>query len=225
MEQTPDQNSAPILEAIEEYHRLDRYGFTPPGHRQGRGVDSRTLDALGLDTFRSDLLATAGLDDRLSRGGVLSRAEDLMAEAVGADKAFFSTCGSSLSVKAAILAVTRGRGEILISRDAHKSVTAGLLFSGLQPCWIPVRYDEDLHLAHPPSPDSVEEMWQRHPDAAAAVVVSPTPTARARTSRPSLRSAIPAASRSSSTRRGAHTCRSTTACPRGRWTPGRTSAW
>jgi arginine/lysine/ornithine decarboxylase len=170
-----DQKSAPVLEAIEEYHRLDRYGFTPPGHRQGRGVDQRTLDALGLDTFRSDLLATAGMDDRLSRAGVLSRAEDLMAEAVGAEKAFFSTCGSSLSVKAAILAVTRGRGEILISRDAHKSVTAGLLFSGLQPCWIPVRYDEEQHIAHPPSPESVEDMWKRHPDAAAAVVVSPTP--------------------------------------------------
>ena len=34
-----DQNEAPILDALAEYHRLDRYGYTPPGHRQGRGAD------------------------------------------------------------------------------------------------------------------------------------------------------------------------------------------
>jgi arginine/lysine/ornithine decarboxylase len=64
-----------------------------------------------------------------------------MAEAVGAEQAFFSTCGSSLSVKAAMLAVAGGQGELLISRDTHKSVVAGLVFSGVQPQWIRPRYD------------------------------------------------------------------------------------
>ncbi|MGH1526563.1 hypothetical protein ACRAWC_22160 [Leifsonia sp. L25] len=76
--------------------------------------------------LREDVLATAGLDDRKSSNGYLAAAEELMADAVGADRAFFSTCGSSLSVKAAILAVTRGEGELLIGRDAHKSTVAGL---------------------------------------------------------------------------------------------------
>ncbi|CEA06696.1 Arginine decarboxylase [Arthrobacter saudimassiliensis] len=170
-----DQNEAPILDALEDYHRLDRYGFTPPGHRQGRGVDKRTLDVLGADPFRNDVLASAGLDDRSSSNGYLQQAQDLMADAVGAEQTFFSTCGSSLSVKAAILAVTRGTGEILIGRDAHKSVTAGLILSGLQPRWIRPQWDNELHIAHPPSPETVEQMWQRHPDAAACLIVSPTP--------------------------------------------------
>jgi hypothetical protein len=92
--------------------------------------------AIGGDAFRSDVLATAGLDDRKSSHGYLSRAEELMADAVGAEQAFFSTCGSSLSVKAPMLAVADGRGDLLISRDAHKSVVAGLVFSGVQPQWI-----------------------------------------------------------------------------------------
>lgn len=170
-----DQNEAPVLEALEEYHRLDRYGFTPPGHRQGRGIDKRTLEVLGADPYRNDVLASAGLDDRSSPNGYLQQAQDLMADAVGAEQAFFSTCGSSLSVKAAILAVTRGTGDILIGRDAHKSVTAGLILSGLQPRWLRPRWDNELHLAHPPSPETVEQMWQRHPDAAACLIVSPTP--------------------------------------------------
>jgi arginine/lysine/ornithine decarboxylase len=170
-----DHSAAPLLAALADYHATDRYGFTPPGHRQGRGADPRTLAAIGRDAFRSDLLATAGLDDRTSSHGYLSRAEQLMADAVGAEQTFFSTCGSSLSVKAAMLAVAGGRGDLLLSRDAHKSVVAGLVFSGVQPQWIRPRYDERLHLAHPPSPSQVEQAWQQHPDAAGALIVSPTP--------------------------------------------------
>src|SRR5690242_5432290 len=166
---------APLLEALTDYHARDRYGFTPPGHRQGRGADPRTRAAIGEDAFRSDLLATAGLDDRKSSGGYLSRAEVLMVDAVGAEEAFFSTCGSSLSVKAAMLAVAGSQGELLISRDAHKSVVAGLVFSGVQPQWIRPRYDTRLHLAHPPSPQQVARAWDEHPDASGALIVSPTP--------------------------------------------------
>ena len=170
-----DHSVAPLLEALADYHARDRYGFSPPGHRQGRGADPRTIAVIGRDAFRSDLLATAGLDDRKSSHAYLSHAEQLMADAVGAEQAFFSTCGSSLSVKAAMLAVAGGRGDLLVSRDAHKSVVAGLVFGGVQPQWIPPRYDERLHLAHPPSPDQVEQAWQEHPDAAGALIVSPTP--------------------------------------------------
>jgi arginine/lysine/ornithine decarboxylase len=74
-----------------------------------------------------------------------------------------------------MLAVAGGRGDLLLSRDAHKSVVAGLVFSGVQPRWIRPRYDERLHLAHPPSPRQVEQAWREHPDAAGAVIVSPAP--------------------------------------------------
>lgn len=122
-----------------------------PG-RQGAGADPRPRAVLGEDTFRSDVLVAAGLDDRSSSSGYLKKAEQLMADAVGAEHAFFSTCGSSLSVKAAMLAVARSHHDLLVSRDAHKSVVAGLIFSGVQPRWIPPRWDADLHLTHAPSP-------------------------------------------------------------------------
>lgn len=170
-----DQSRAPLLEALAQYHELERYGYTPPGHRQGRGVDSRVLEVMGREPFRDDLLASSGLDDRSSSHGYLKDAEQLMAEAVGAEHAFFSTCGSSLSVKAAMLAVAGHEGDLLLSRDAHKSVVAGLIFSGLRPCWVSPRWDSKLHLAHPPSPEQIAEAWERYPDAAAALVVSPTP--------------------------------------------------
>jgi len=104
-----------------------------------------------------------------------------MADAVGAEQAFFSNSGSSLSVKAAMLAMAGGQGDLLISRDAHKSVVAGLVLSGVQPQWIRPHYETRLHVAHPPSPEQVEQAWQKHPDAAGALIVSPTRTAPAPT--------------------------------------------
>jgi arginine decarboxylase len=171
-----DQSKAPLLDALADYHRSERYGFSPPGHRQGRGTDERALAVLGKDPFRDDVVASGGLDDRLSRGGFLSEAEDLMAEAVGADSTFFSTCGSSLSVKAAMMAVAGGvEGGLLVGRDSHKSVVSGLILSGVQPRWITPQWDSQRHFSHPPSPDQVRETWQDHPDAAGALVVSPSP--------------------------------------------------
>lgn len=171
-----DHSVAPILDGLADYHAKGRYGFSPPGHRQGRGADERTLAVLGREPFRDDVLASGGLDDRLSRHSYLSDAEDLMADAVGAEAAFFSTCGSSLSVKAAMMAVSGGsEGGLLLSRDSHKSVVAGLILSGVQPRWITPQWDAERHLSHPPSPDQVREAWECYPDAAGALIVSPSP--------------------------------------------------
>src|SRR3954452_767261 len=169
-----DQNQAPLLDALNDYHAKDRYGFSPPAHRQGRGVDPHTLAVMGKDPFRDDVVATSGLDDRSSSHGYLTTAQELMAEAVGAEQCMFTTAGSSLSVKAAMLSVAGHEGSILMSRDAHKSVAAGLIFSGMQPAWIPPRWDGEQHLTHPVAPEQVEQAWEKNPDAAACLVVSPS---------------------------------------------------
>lgn len=170
-----DQSDAPLLDALVDYRQKNRYGFTPPGHRQGRGTDERVLEVLGREPFADDVLASGGLDDRRTSHQYLKHAEDLMAEAVGADIAWFSTCGSSLSVKAAMMAVAGGDGSLLVGRDSHKSIVAGLIFSGVQPRWITPRWDAEHHFSHPPSPQQVEETWEKHPDAAGALIVSPSP--------------------------------------------------
>lgn len=170
-----DQSTAPLLDALADYRNQNRYGFTPPGHRQGRGADDRVLAVLGREPFLDDVLASGGLDDRRTSNGYLKRAEDLMAEAVGAEIAWFSTCGSSLSVRAAMMAVAGGDGSLLVSRDSHKSIVAGLIFSGVQPRWITPQWDAEHHFSHPPSPQQVEKAWAEHPDASGALVVSPSP--------------------------------------------------
>jgi len=170
-----NQAEAPILEALARYADADELGFTPPGHKQARGADPRAREVLGDAVFYGDVLANGGLDDRLTRGGVLARAENLMANAVHADHTFFSTCGSSLSVKAAMLAVTSPGHQLLVGRDAHKSVVAGLILSGVEPVWVEPQWDTSRHLAHPPSAAAYAQAFAEHPDADGALVTSPTP--------------------------------------------------
>ncbi len=130
---------------------------------------------LGDAVFLGDVLATGGLEDRREKSAVLRRAEELMADAVHAEHTFFSTCGSSLSVKAAMLSVAAPHQKLLVGRDAHKSVIAGLILSGVEPVWVEPQWDAERHLAHPPSAESVERAFAAHPDARGALVTSPTP--------------------------------------------------
>jgi len=170
-----DHSRAPVLEALAAYHATGQTPFTPPGHKQGRGTDPRVLEAMGEAVFRSDILATSGLDDRTSSHGVLEKAQELLADAVGADKTFFSPCGSSLSVKSAMLSVAGPYEKLIVGRDAHKSVVSGLILSGQKPIWVRPQWDPGLHLAHPSAVQDFAAALRSHPDAKGALVTTPTP--------------------------------------------------
>jgi arginine/lysine/ornithine decarboxylase len=169
-----DHSRAPVLEAIRYYRERGGLAFTPPGHKQGRGADPRVMDVLGADTFAADLIMLNGLDDRRMSRGIVAQAQQLMADAVGAEHTFFSTCGSSLSVKSAMLSVAGPHEKLLVSRNAHKSVIAGLIISGVYPVWVRPRYDDELHVAHPPGPEEVREAFAEHPDAKGMLLITPT---------------------------------------------------
>jgi arginine/lysine/ornithine decarboxylase len=169
-----DHSRAPVLEALSDFRHRGDVVFGPPGHRQGRGVDPRVLTIMGEGVFASDVLAMNGLDDRRNSQGVLQHAQDLMADAVGAEHAFFSTCGSSLSVKSAMLAVAGPGEKLLISRNAHKSVISGVIVNGTTPVWVHPKFDAERHMAHPPEPDDVRRAITEHPDAKGMLLITPT---------------------------------------------------
>ncbi|NUR28595.1 MAG: aminotransferase class I/II-fold pyridoxal phosphate-dependent enzyme [Catenulispora sp.] len=169
-----DQFQTPILDALDRFRERREVSFSPPGHRQGRGAGVRATEVLGPQVFAADVVASE-LDSRQDEGASLKAAERLMADAVGAEHAFFSTCGSSLSVKAAMLAVANPGEPLLIGRDVHKSVASGLVLSGVVPVWVDPSWDRHRNLAHPPSPEAYAERLAAEPDARGALVTSPTP--------------------------------------------------
>ncbi|MFH9657175.1 aminotransferase class I/II-fold pyridoxal phosphate-dependent enzyme [Streptomyces sp. NPDC017248] len=169
-----DHSRVPVLEALQEFRRRGDVAYGPPGHKQGRGADPRVAEIVGLDVFRSDVLSLNGLDDRRQSQGVLQQAQELMADAVGAEQAFFSTCGSSLSVRTAMCAVAGPGEKLLLSRNAHKSVIAAVIINGVEPIWVHPKFDGERHMAHPPEADDVRARLREHPDAKGMLLITPT---------------------------------------------------
>jgi lysine decarboxylase len=46
-----DHSQASLADALVDHHAANRCGFTPPGHRQGRGVDDRVLEVQAVNRF------------------------------------------------------------------------------------------------------------------------------------------------------------------------------
>lgn len=169
-----DQSQAPILQALQDYHRRDTLPFTTPGHKMGRGIDEYTAGILGRGTFLYDVPELAGYDDRRLSKSVKTRAEQLAAQLYGADQCLFSTNGSSLSMHAALLTVA-GPGEtVLVGRNLHKSVIAAIILSGVRPVWMYPPVDENLNFQHGVTPAQVWQALAQHPDARAVIVTSPS---------------------------------------------------
>jgi arginine decarboxylase len=169
-----DQVTAPIADAMRDFWRRDMLTFGIPAHNGGRGPRPEFTQWAGLDAARADLPMSHGLDTRNRAWAVLSTAQELFAEAVGAKQTFFSTNGSSMSVHVAMMAVA-GPGETLVmARNGHKSAFAGLVLSGARPVYVDPFYDEELEVALGPLPDVMGRALDSHPEPRAAMVFTPS---------------------------------------------------
>jgi arginine/lysine/ornithine decarboxylase len=170
----PDHSREPIVEAALAYHERDALTFLIPGHKQGRGLDPRTRRELGGDIYRFDMASQSGLDDRLARNGVLKEAQELAADAWGADQVMFLVNGSTSSLQVAISATVGPGDEILVARNLHKAAVSGLIISGATPVYVRQEVDDELELSHNPSAEAFARALEEHPDAKAALLVSPS---------------------------------------------------
>src|SRR3954451_9843276 len=169
-----DQNAVPIADAMRAYHERDMLSFSIPAHAGGRGPEPEFAQWAGIGAARYDLPMSHGVDTRDRAWGVQSTAQELFAEAVGAKQTLFSTNGSSLSVRVALLAVA-GPGETLVvARNGHKSLFTGMVLAGTRPVWIEPYYDEDLEIALDPEVDAFAAALDAHPEAKAGMVNTPS---------------------------------------------------
>ncbi len=75
---------------------------------------------------------------------------------------------------AMLLATCNPGDEVIISRMLHKSLLAGLVFSGARPVYLKPALVREHNLPLDTTPDAVESALARHPSARAVVLVSPS---------------------------------------------------
>lgn len=168
------QNETPLFTGLIEHARKNPTQFHIPGHKKGAGIDPDFRNFIGNNALSIDLINIGPLDDLHQPKGIIKQAQDLAAEAFGADHTFFSVQGTSGAIMTMVMAVCGPGDKIIVPRNVHKSVMSAVVFSGAVPIFIHPEIDSDLGISHGITTDSVEKALEQHPDAKGLLVINPT---------------------------------------------------
>ncbi|HIK26331.1 MAG TPA: aminotransferase class I/II-fold pyridoxal phosphate-dependent enzyme [Thermosynechococcus sp. M46_R2017_013] len=144
-----------------------------PGHQRGRGMEP-LLRALWGTALAQDLSELPALDNLAQPTGVLREAQAAVAAVAGSDRAWFLVNGATGGLLAALLATLNPGDRVLVGRNVHRSVTAGLVLTGAKPVYLGVRVDPQWGLPLPVTKEVVAAGLAAYGDAKAVVLVSPT---------------------------------------------------
>lgn len=167
------QQKTPFIEALEGYCQQHMKAYHTPGHKLGQGISAYQANLFG-DALRRDLGVMYALDDLFQPEGALKEAMELAADLYGAGRTFFSINGTTACIEAMILAVCGDGDELIIPREAHKSVINGLVLSGAVPVYMESRFDAARQVSLGPDLDSLKRAVAAHPRAKAVVFTYPT---------------------------------------------------
>lgn len=118
---------------------------------------------IGKNALSIDLINIAPLDDLHRPVGIIREAQELAADAFGADHTFFSVQGTSGAIMTMILSVLNQGDKIIVPRNVHKSVMSAIIFAGAKPVFISPAMDETLGIAHGITSRSVRKALELHP--------------------------------------------------------------
>lgn len=161
---------APLYEAIVKHVGSKPASFHTPGHC-GRGLPEEFL-SLGHKLLEMDLTEINGLDDLSQPRGPIAEAQELAAALYGADNTFFLVNGSTTGLQALLTAVAGAR-EVIVPRNAHRSVLGGLIIAGADPVYAEPEIIPGFGLDCGVSPVKIRQLLNQHPSAAAVMAVYP----------------------------------------------------
>lgn len=157
-----------------EYVNNKTIPFHVPGHKKGQGMWNDFKNFVGINVLSMDVTVFKQVDSLHKPTGAIKAAQELAADAYNADYTFFSIHGTSGAIQAMIMSVVGPGDKIIIPRNVHKSVTAGIILSGAAPVYMQPEIDNAVGVALNVTPETVENTLELNPDAKAVLIVNPT---------------------------------------------------
>lgn len=173
-QQSDNQQATPLFEAVINYAKGRKISFHTPGHKHGVSIPQEFRNFVGEKIFDCDLTLLEEVDSLHDPRGVIKEAQKLAARAYGSDYAFFLVNGTSGGNHAMILSVCDPGDKIIVPRNVHRSVLAGIILSGAVPVYVMPERDTETNLLLNVTPQAIEEALRKHPDAKAVLVTHPT---------------------------------------------------
>ena len=163
----------PIIAAMRKYSEDAVTPFHTPRHKQGRGAHELLRELLTAEGLRQEVSLMEELDDLHEPHACIAEAQKLAARLWHADDCLFMVNGTTSAVQAMIFGTLKAGDSVMIPRNAHRSVIAGLILSGATPIFLPVEFDAELCLPLNVSIATIERAIEKFPQAKAVVLVSP----------------------------------------------------
>lgn len=170
----PKQSVTPVFETLLARSKRKVISFHTPGHKNGRGIDPRLRGFTGKPGYFMDVTVFPEVDSLHDPVSSIRKAQTLMAEAYGVQHSFFLVNGSTVGNQAMLMAACSPGDSVIVSRNAHKSILAGIILAGVWPIWIQPKVDQNLDIFFDPTPDQIEQAIIQFPEAKAVFVTSPT---------------------------------------------------
>ncbi len=169
-----DQTQTPLFDALMEYVDNNTIPFHVPGHKKGQGMSNKFKEFTGTNVLSIDVTVFKQVDSLHKPTGPIKAAQELAADAHNADNTFFSIHGTSGAIQAMIMSVVGQGDKIIIPRNVHKSITAGIILSGADPVYMHPEIDRRVGVALNVTPETVEKTLEQNRDAKAVLIVNPT---------------------------------------------------
>lgn len=168
-----DQNRTPLLDAMNEYQTNRVVKFDVPGHKGGRG-NKALSEFLGESCLKNDVNSMKPLDNLCHPVSVIKEAQELAADAFGAENAFFIVNGATGAVQAMVMSVCKSGEKIILPRNVHRSAINALVVCGAVPVYVNPGINKELGIPLGMTADEVEQAILENPDAKAVLVNNPT---------------------------------------------------
>lgn len=172
MKQRLNQNRLPFVESLEQYKEQHMIPFHTPGHKIGVGAPTLLTEWMG-PALPYDLGLMYAIDDYHEPECELLEAQQLAAQAFGADHTWFSINGTSGAIQMMIMSAVKEGDSIIIPREAHCSVHNSLVLSGAKPIYMKGRFHPRWGIPVGVTAEEAIATMDAHPEAKAIVLVHP----------------------------------------------------
>jgi len=170
---TLDQNRTPLFDAVKYHVKRNAVPLQIPGHKHGHGLEEYR-EFVGVNVLRMDLNESRGIDMLWDPLKVIAEAEKLLAVSFGAKFACFLINGTTSGVQAMIMSTCKPGDQIILPRNAHKSIFNGLILSGANPVYVEPEVDDTLSIVTSIKDDSLRLAMDKNPGAKAVMAINPS---------------------------------------------------
>lgn len=157
-----------LNDELKKYGNSDYYPFHMPGHKRNPYI------MYGEFPVERDITEIEGFDNLHHPEDILKEIQEKASALYETKETFYSVNGSTAALLAAVSAVTRRNGKLLMARNCHKAVYHGAYLRNLNPVYVYPQMIKKFGINGGISPEDVDNFLKNDREIEAVLITSPT---------------------------------------------------